>query len=219
MDAPKNSLANDSIVSDIINILPDILWIALIFFVVIKFKAPITQLLSRLGSVKIGEMELQFVSHAFESIFKNASTHQRWPAVKVNKENQLLITNRINRLKNRISGRKILWVDDHPEFIEIELSLLKQINVDYVTVTNTADALKKLSKQNFDVVISDIDRDSNSRAGLDMLSEFKKSNITTPVIFYVGNIQKTGTPAGAFGITNEPDKLLHLFIDAIERSL
>ena len=43
-------------------------------------------------------------------------------------------------------------------------------------------------------------------------------NKTTPVIFYVGVFEpERGVPGQAFGITNRPDELLHLTLDALER--
>jgi hypothetical protein len=39
------------------------------------------------------------------------------------------------------------------------------------------------------------------------------------VIFYLWDYKpELGTPAGAFGITKRPDKLLHLVIDALART-
>jgi hypothetical protein len=41
-----------------------------------------------------------------------------------------------------------------------------------------------------------------------------------PIIFYIGRYDPTaGTPAGAFGITNRPDQLIHLAIDALAQTL
>jgi hypothetical protein len=61
-------------------------------------------------------------------------------------------------------------------------------------------------------------RGENAAAGLEFLEQFRKTDKTTPVIFYIGvfNPEK-GTPAQAFGITNRPDELLHLTLDALER--
>ena len=40
----------------------------------------------------------------------------------------------------------------------------------------------------------------------------------TAVVFYVGRVDRAaGVPAGSFGITNRPDELLHLVMDALER--
>ncbi|HSE82988.1 MAG TPA: hypothetical protein VLB01_00400 [Thermodesulfobacteriota bacterium] len=70
----------------------------------------------------------------------------------------------------------------------------------------------------YDVVISDMARGDNTTAGLEFLNELRKEDKTTPVIFYVGvfNLEK-GIPPQAFGITNRPDELLHLTLDALER--
>jgi hypothetical protein len=63
-----------------------------------------------------------------------------------------------------------------------------------------------------------MERDNDSTAGLTFLQKFRKIDKTTPVIFYVGVFDPgKGVPPEAFGITNRPDELLHLTIDALER--
>ncbi|MFQ6114776.1 MAG: hypothetical protein ACE5NG_11970, partial [bacterium] len=71
---------------------------------------------------------------------------------------------------------------------------------------------------NYDLIISDIARGNDKTAGLDFLKQLRNNKNTTPVIFYIGEINpKFGVPAQAFGITNRPDELLHLALDALER--
>ncbi len=71
----------------------------------------------------------------------------------------------------------------------------------------------------FDVILSDIARGNDSTAGLTMLPELRKKNRHIPVIFYIGEIDTSkGVPGSAFGITNQPNELLHLALDALERT-
>ena len=50
------------------------------------------------------------------------------------------------------------------------------------------------------------------------MNKFREDDDPTPVIFYIGIFDpKLGIPGGAFGITNRPDELLHLVLDALER--
>ena len=61
-------------------------------------------------------------------------------------------------------------------------------------------------------------RGDEATAGLKFLEQFRKEDKTTPVIFYVGVFApEKGVPVQAFGITNRPDELLHLILDALER--
>ena len=69
-----------------------------------------------------------------------------------------------------------------------------------------------------DLVISDMTRGVEATAGLKFLEQFRKEDKTTPVIFYVGVFDpEKGVPVQAFAITNRPDELLHLTLDALER--
>jgi hypothetical protein len=51
-----------------------------------------------------------------------------------------------------------------------------------------------------------------------MLPRLHEAGFSRPVIFYVGRPEPgAGVPAGAFGLTNRPDQLLQLVIDALSR--
>ena len=97
--------------------------------------------------------------------------------------------------------------------------MFRQLRTHVDNATNSADALKLLEIDIYDLVISDIARDQEGdKAGLDFLEEFRKDDESTPVIFYVGNyIKKEGVPKQAFGITDRPDELLNLVVDVLER--
>jgi CheY-like chemotaxis protein len=59
----------------------------------------------------------------------------------------------------------------------------------------------------------------NPAAGIDMLKDLAKQEVTLPVIFYVGHVEPGApAPAGAFGITDRPDQLLQLILDALART-
>lgn len=67
-------------------------------------------------------------------------------------------------------------------------------------------------------VISDIAHDDGSPDGLALLGALRSRPSVPPVIFYVMQVDGSkGTPAGAFGITERPDVLLNLVMDALDR--
>ena len=52
-----------------------------------------------------------------------------------------------------------------------------------------------------------------------MLLQLRDAGFHQPVIFYVGRPEpEKGAPAGAFGLTNRPDQLLQLVVDALSRT-
>ncbi|NOT27712.1 MAG: hypothetical protein HOP16_16620 [Acidobacteria bacterium] len=115
-----------------------------------------------------------------------------------------------------LQGARILWVDDHPENNTWERSLLKTFNAETTTVETTRSALACLESERFDIVLSDGRRENVPDEGLRALPSIEKASAEASVIFYVGAL-RSGRPAGAFGITNEPNELLHLILDALER--
>ena len=85
-------------------------------------------------------------------------------------------------------------------------------------VETTRSALAKLRGSSFDLIISDIDREGTSDEGTRALRALAEESPMTPVIFYIATLEhERGSPAGAFGITNRPDELIHLTLDALER--
>ena len=53
-------------------------------------------------------------------------------------------------------------------------------------------------------------------AGLTMLQHFGSHKIRIPVVFYIDEFRvESGTPPGAFGVTDRPDELLQLVLDAL----
>lgn len=112
----------------------------------------------------------------------------------------------------------MLWIDDYPENNVNERTMFRRLNLIIDTATSTHEALILAQKEKYDVVLSDMVRGAQADAGLDFLQKLRSTDKTTPMIFYIGTIDPTkGVPAQSFGLTNRPDELLHLTIDALER--
>jgi CheY-like chemotaxis protein len=73
----------------------------------------------------------------------------------------------------------------------------------------------------FHLILSDISREfptHDSKAGLAMLDRLRNEKSAVPVIFYIGRRDAdAAAPPGAFGLTDRPDQLLHLALDALAR--
>jgi hypothetical protein len=64
-----------------------------------------------------------------------------------------------------------------------------------------------------------MERTGKQDAGLEFLRLLRDQGISTPLIFYIREVDEArGTPVGAFAITDRPDELLHLVLDVLERS-
>jgi hypothetical protein len=117
-----------------------------------------------------------------------------------------------------LAGARILWVDDNPENNAWECGLLRMLRAHVVLVTRTDTALDCLRAESFDLVLSDISRGGVDDEGVRALPEIKAVAPKTPVAFYVGYMTGPVGPEGSAGITNDPEELLHLILDRLERS-
>lgn len=124
----------------------------------------------------------------------------------------------------RLRGAPVLWVDGQPEDRDAEAELLRTLGLHLVRALNVEEALRRIDRQKssplgpFRVILSDLSRGSRWRPGTETVSRLSKTAPNTPIIVYVPSLDRTiGVPKGAKGITDSPDELLHLLLDALGR--
>lgn len=120
--------------------------------------------------------------------------------------------------RTALRGARVLWIDDHPEWITWEKKMLERLEVEVTTATDTRRALERLQAEPYDLILSDIARGPRENEGVAALPALRSVAPDTPVVFYVGVLdERRGPPPGCAGITNRPDELLHLVLDVLER--
>lgn len=128
-----------------------------------------------------------------------------------------LITSRASR---KIVGAKALWVDDRPMNNTYEKQALELLGIRFTISTSTEDALDRLRHTTYDVIISDMGRPPDRRAGYTLLKEIQAMHITTPFIIYAGSRAPEhiaeARGRGAFGTTNDSQELFEMVIDALK---
>jgi PleD family two-component response regulator len=75
------------------------------------------------------------------------------------------------RVIRRASEATVLWVDDRPSNNIFERQSLEALGVSFVLAISTDEALSKVAKQKFDVIISDMGRPPDPRAGYTLFGE------------------------------------------------
>jgi CheY-like chemotaxis protein len=117
-----------------------------------------------------------------------------------------------------VDGRRVLWVDDNPSNNFYERVALSEMGIAVDVATSSEEAMNVLTYLRADVIVSDMKRHGRHDAGLALLRAIRSRGMTTPVIFYVGEVvEELRRPPGSFGITDRPDEVLHLILDLIER--
>lgn len=105
--------------------------------------------------------------------------------------------NNANGLKNK----EVLWVDDYPENNDYPRRILQEAGVRFVLALSTEDAMNNLKDKKFDLIISDMGRGNNGKAGIDLLGKLKEQNITIPSIIFASPqaIRSYGDEAKSLG--------------------
>lgn len=207
---------------EIFKFLPSLLWFGLVLIILIIFYKPIRyDLLPKLTGLKALGMEFAFITTSINAALELAEKNKKW-SVKVPPEAKQNVLNRAKKNMDILNDAQIFWIDDCPENNLNEWRMFFQLQTKIDIAKSTEEALAKLGEQKYDVIISDMARNEGKNdiadAGIKFLNEFRQKNTTTPVIFYIGDYDpKRGLPPGAFGITNRPDELLHLVMDALSR--
>lgn len=114
----------------------------------------------------------------------------------------------------RVEGATVLWVDDHPDNNVLERKALEEVGLRFVLSTSTEDAFNKIDRQKFDLIISDMGRGLDRRAGYKLLEALRNRGDQTPFIVYMGQstpqLQTEARDKGARGLTDRPDELFQL---------
>ena len=117
------------------------------------------------------------------------------------------------------SRSSILWVDDFPNNNIYERQALEALGISFVLATSTDEALKHMSRKRFDVIISDMGRPPDSRAGYTLLDKLRAAGDKTPFIIYAGSRAPEhvmeSRQHGALGCTNNANELFEMVLLAL----
>jgi CheY-like chemotaxis protein len=123
------------------------------------------------------------------------------------------------RAQSRLQGRLVLWVDDRPDNNRYERQALEALGVRFALSTSTDDALDQIHRRPFDLIISDMGRPPDSRAGYTLLDKLRSDGNRTPFIIYAGSrapdLVQEARRRGALGSTNSPQELIRIVTQAL----
>lgn len=204
----------DQVIVALIGIVPELVLIVFLTVLATRFREPLLRLVDqRVASVSALGVRVELrpadIEKAVQERSPDASATTSAPRV----------VSRAQRLAPRLAGRMILWVDDRPDGNLMERRMLRQMGITVESVTTNAAAYSVLEDgtERVDLVISDIDR-AGQPDGLQLVQGIAAKGWHTPAIFYVGRVDpERPHPRGAFGITDRPDELLDLVMDALDR--
>ncbi len=207
-----------------------LVWPALLAYVLVRFGPSLKEFFASLG-------ELSLKGGGFEAIARRqkaeatsalvaasvsrpdaATTPQS--AARDAKEAADVVTETVNaRTIRHAREATVLWVDDHPNNNTYERQSLEAIGVSFVLATSTDEALTKIATKKFDVIISDMGRPPDARAGYTLLEKLRLSGNRTPFVIYAGSNapehKAEARSRGAIGCTNRASELFEYVLTAL----
>lgn len=217
-------------ITKLLNVL---IWPGVILFILIRFSQDLREFFSSLGelSLKGAGFEASLKRKQAEVVAALSAAAASKPdedktGESVAKEAMIaadvvaeVVTPRALR---RASRSTVLWVDDNPHNNSYERQALEAIGVSFVLAKSTDEGLKKISKQRFDAIISDMGRPPDSRAGYTLLDKLRSSGDQTPFIIYAGSRDPEHVAEsrrhGAMGCTNNANELFEMVLFALGRA-
>jgi CheY-like chemotaxis protein len=129
------------------------------------------------------------------------------------------VLKRLDHAVEYLKGGRILWVDDLPANNRYLVELFKELGMKVTQVESTGDALRSLTDESYDLVISDIHRGTDGQAGIKMLDVFRENDVTIPVIIHAASFDpRLGVDPMIFGGTNRVSEVVNYVIDVMERA-
>lgn len=221
------------LIDSITNLLGVLVWPALLIIILVRFGPALKQFFSDLSefSFKGGGFEATAKRKQAEasaalvaaSVTRQNVTNEPDSAAREAKEAAEVVAESVNsRVIRRVSEATILWVDDRPNNNIYERKSLEAIGASFVLATSTEEALEKINRQKVNVIISDMGRPPDNRAGYTLLEKLRASGNRTPFIIYAGsNAPEHKAEArrrGALGSTNRASELFSYVLTAINQN-
>jgi CheY-like chemotaxis protein len=91
------------------------------------------------------------------------------------------------RTLDNLTGKSVLWVDDNPSNNELAMRALRKFNLDVEQATSTDTALAAMQRRPFDLVISDMGRGADLRAGYGLLKLLRDHGSHVPFFIFAGS--------------------------------
>lgn len=110
-------------------------------------------------------------------------------------------------------NKRILWVDDQPKNNSFLVAALEERGVRVDIALSTDEAIATIKKIPYDIVLSDMGRPEDDKAGIDLTRKLKELHINTPVYIFCGSwaarhLRSEALAAGVAEITSSGTTLL-----------
>jgi CheY-like chemotaxis protein len=196
-----------------------LIWPAVLVFFFVWFRRGITDFISNLGAIsfKAGGVEATATRRAIEAAAAVGAavatqTPGGSPDGPVIDPRDVVDALPDSRAQRRLQGSRVLWVDDRPGNNTYERQALEALGIQIDLSTSTDDAMARIRRHPYDLIISDMGRPPDQRAGYTLLSNLRQAGNQTPFYIYASSRApehvREAVQRGAIGCTNSPHELI-----------
>src|SRR5262245_15930165 len=140
---------------------------------------------NKIDRVTVGPLSIRMKQEAVDA---TASAARAWktPAQKVDVPRIRATVDRAftPEIANNLTGKAVLWVDDNPANNTLVVRALRRFHLDVEQVLDTEAALTAMHQRTFDLVISDMGRGANMRAGYELLKAIRSRGSQVPFFIF-----------------------------------
>lgn len=141
-------------------------------------------------SVSVGPLNFRLEQEAVEAA---AAASRDWNAkggsqnVDVSRIRQTVGRAFTPEVADNLIGRSILWVDDNPANNELAVRALRKLQLEVEQATSTEQGLQEMGRRHYDLIISDMGRGDNMRAGYELLEAVRARGNQQPFLIFAGS--------------------------------
>ncbi|MFE4259833.1 response regulator [Streptomyces sp. NPDC056883] len=198
--------------TELVSVVPGILWVAFATFAFLALREPIIQRFPQVRTFRGFGIEVELAEELLDRASDQGSAA---PSPEARKG----VVRRLDHAAEFLLGGRILWVDDHPEGNSALIKLFRTVGMTVDTARSTEEALAQLRQGNYDIILSDIERNGDPQAGIKMLRELERHRIQAPVLIHAMRFNpELGVDRRIFAGTNKANDVVHYVIDLMERA-
>lgn len=201
-------------------LIQSMVWPACVLYMLLRFGKQIAQFFENLSEfkVKAAGIEASATREQIKAAALLGAASQKNPSESGTGVDTTDIANAVSAFSTSrpkaSDPARILWVDDRPANNVYEREALEQMGIVFDIALSTEEAIAKLSASHFDLIISDMGRPPDSRAGYTLLDHLRKAGNRIPFVIYAASRapehRREAIEHGAIGCTNRPDELFVL---------
>jgi CheY-like chemotaxis protein len=165
---------------------------------------------NRIDSLSVGPISIKMKEAAVSAA---ASAARAWPGQSVDVPRIRATVDRAftPEIANNLTGKAVLWVDDKPANNELVVRALRRFHLDVEQATSTEAGLAAMERRPFNLVISDMGRGPDLRAGYDLLKALRATGSKVPFfIFSSGDTPEFRREAKELGAQLSTNNMLEL---------